>query len=204
MVDSQLSEGEAQGAELRGTRTGSQERPSEPTLLPRVTLPSALTRKNTNVWKTVVRRSGTDEKDGKLGLQKESHLFCRPKNLGTEIKAKLRESRVPLVGFSEEDRNEELGGRGIHNPFDDKVPYGKRNRNNGTDIAKITRKRSKPDKHEHENGKRAPNDWIASVAIRVLYSHPTATKLDPMIRGIKSCDHLERVEDLEASLISYK
>ncbi|GJV27864.1 hypothetical protein Tco_1384312 [Tanacetum coccineum] len=165
MADSQLSEGEAKGAELRGVRTGSQERPSEPTLLPRVTLPPTRTRKNTNVWKPVVRRSGTDEKDRKSGLLKESHLFQTPKkiirkdgpwmdneisfpsvigcqlvdssiildalikgfqvwriyahggsslevmyehcfrNLGTEIKAKLRESRVPLVGFSEEVNN---------------------------------------------------------------------------------------------------
>ncbi|GKD83494.1 reverse transcriptase domain-containing protein, partial [Tanacetum coccineum] len=56
------------------------------------------------------------------------HCF---RNLGTETKAKLRESRVPLVGFTREvnypmgvidlnDKNDELGGRGIHNPLDDK------------------------------------------------------------------------------------
>ncbi|GKA91656.1 hypothetical protein Tco_0813581 [Tanacetum coccineum] len=99
-----------------------------------------------NVWKTMVKRSGTDEEDEKSRLQKESHLFSRMKqapaqcqlvnspiilealiegfqvrriyvdggsssevmyehcfrNLGTEIKAKLRESRVPLVGLSGE------------------------------------------------------------------------------------------------------
>ncbi|GKA24694.1 hypothetical protein Tco_0710727 [Tanacetum coccineum] len=70
---------EAQGAELRGVGTGSQERPSKPALLPRVTLPPALTRKNINVWKTMVKRSGTDEEDEKSRLQKESHLFSRTK-----------------------------------------------------------------------------------------------------------------------------
>ncbi|GJZ85945.1 hypothetical protein Tco_0657555 [Tanacetum coccineum] len=44
--------------------------------------------------------------------------------------------------------------------------------------------------HEEENyteisvkeTQRAPNDWIASVAIRVLQSHLTATTHDPIIR----------------------
>ncbi|GKF32643.1 hypothetical protein Tco_0102441, partial [Tanacetum coccineum] len=34
-----------------------------------------------------------------------------------------------------------------------------------------------------------PNDWIATLAIRVLYSHPTANDQDPMIRrneGLRS------------------
>ncbi|GKF09302.1 hypothetical protein Tco_0043526, partial [Tanacetum coccineum] len=46
-----------------------------------------------------------------------------------------------------------------------------------------------------------PNDWIATLAIRVLFSHPTATIHDPMI-GLRWMDKIkaarERLKDLEA------
>ncbi|GJR05854.1 hypothetical protein Tco_0528838 [Tanacetum coccineum] len=60
------------------------------------------------------------------------------------------------------------------------------------------------------NGKEAhfvPNDWIATLAIHVLSSHPTATIHDPMI-GLRWMDKIkaarERLKDIEASLLAYK
>ncbi|GKB52345.1 hypothetical protein Tco_0903098 [Tanacetum coccineum] len=62
------------------------------------------------------------------------HCF---KNLGSDMKAKLRESRVSLVGFSREvnyplgNENEKLGGRITYNLLDDKVSNGQRDREHG-------------------------------------------------------------------------
>ncbi|GJR14004.1 hypothetical protein Tco_0796656 [Tanacetum coccineum] len=67
-----------------------------------------------------------------------------------------------------------------------------------TDIAKITRKRSKPGKHRHGKGKStqepgvssketqsSPNHWIASLAIRVTQFDLTAKIKHPMIGRIQ-------------------
>ncbi|GJZ56861.1 putative ribonuclease H-like domain-containing protein, partial [Tanacetum coccineum] len=79
-----------------------------------------------------------------------------------------------------------------------------------TDIAKITRKRSKPGKHGHGNGKStqepgvssketqsSPNHWIASLAIRVTQFDLTAKIKHPMIgriQGTRSKATKERVK----------
>ncbi|GJR26753.1 reverse transcriptase domain-containing protein [Tanacetum coccineum] len=82
----------------------------------------------------------------------------------------------------------------------------------------LTTRRTRVSKETHQqrefytktNGKEAhfvPNDWIATLAIRVLSSHPTATIHDPMI-GLRWMDKIkaarERLKDLEASLLAYK
>ncbi|GJR80781.1 hypothetical protein Tco_0151566 [Tanacetum coccineum] len=66
----------------------------------------------------------------------------RCRNLGPDTRAKLRESRVPLVGSSGEvnyplgiidlsDGNEKPGSRGVYNSLDDKIYNGQWNNNYG-------------------------------------------------------------------------
>ncbi|GJW24857.1 hypothetical protein Tco_0038668, partial [Tanacetum coccineum] len=58
-----------------------------------------------------------------------------------------------------------------------------------TDIAKITRKRSKPDKHEHENGKSAQEPEVSSKGYPMI----------ERIQGQRSNPRGACEEDLEAS-----
>nr|GEX30060.1 reverse transcriptase domain-containing protein [Tanacetum cinerariifolium] len=92
-----------------------------------------------------------------------SEVMCEYcfRNLGTKIKAKLMESRVPLVGFFKEvnysigvvklkDGNKELGGRGIHNQFDDKVPFIKQNHDN--EDSSVKKRRETQEEQRPETG----------------------------------------------------
>ncbi|GJZ96003.1 hypothetical protein Tco_0668337 [Tanacetum coccineum] len=98
---------------------------------------------------------------------------------------------------------------------------GPENSTNGTDSAKITRKRSKPDKHGHGNGKSTKEPEVSSkrrstkgtdtqnatLAIRVPFIDPTTKINYPMIarnKGRRSKAQGERVRGLEASASSYK
>ncbi|GKD90470.1 hypothetical protein Tco_1365977, partial [Tanacetum coccineum] len=49
-----------------------------------------------------------------------------------------------------------------------------------------------------------PNDWIATLAIRVLYSHPTANDQDLMIRRNEGLRSSGACMSLEPSLLAYK
>ncbi|GKC53933.1 hypothetical protein Tco_1076678, partial [Tanacetum coccineum] len=80
-----------------------------------------------------------------------------------------------------------------------------------TDIAKILRKRSKPDKHGHGKGKRMqkPGECYQSSTechitdchagnLCVPKSNPTAEKTPPMIKRLSGQDGMERVKDSRA------